>query len=976
MTSIDAGCDDRLVSDAISLIRRAWALYDKDYIAGCMSCAVYDTAWVSMVIKNDSNGKRWLFPESFDYLISTQSDDGSWKSGTPSHVDGILNTAASLLSLQRHRLEPLNTTSHALENIDGRIHLAASSLASQLKEWDVAETAHVGFEIIVPSLLQLLRAEDSSTNFEFDGGEVLQQIHGAKMSRFKPEMLYGPEASTAIHSLEAFIGKIDFDRLAHHKTNGSMMASPSSTAAYLIHASEWDEEAEVYLRRVIAEGAGKGSGSVPSAFPSAFFECTWIFSTMLSAGFSKVELGCNETEEMMTTLHLAFNNLRGLLGFAPGLPPDVDDTAQCIVCLNKFGRDALPEGMIKAFEAKTHFRTYASERNPSFTANCNVLSALLAQPNTTHYTNQILKVVEFLCNYWWENDGNIKDKWNVSHLYASLLAFQSITELLVQIENGKLEALSPNLQSKVNITLFQICFRALLETPNPHSIETTSYRVLILCKARRLPFFRPIRSYIDHDITLQVRLLRETSQTEIDSVTNHVWIEKVSYGSTLLTQGYKLAALKAASGCTDEIPLSSASIPDSSFEKGTAYVKLLQRTPLFESTPEWQVQASMLEASLFQPLLRNHRLNVFPRKNMAPDKYFDLIPLTWISCNNRTKAFASNHFLFEMMIISFLDFQADEFMEAVAGPAFKGQMDQLHRLIDDVCNTVESSLFTTPKRIKTSGQISNRDAEVQQLNTFPDQLFHKSNDHISEPSPCENEVYEILIQFVRHISNHPSVQSASRWDRTSTLRELRIYLHAHAKQSEDNDRLAQTRTQQLNGKSVSSRTRIQDSYFRWVSTTSADHTACTYSFAFAGCLLSTQSNGTETFSTTKTKYLAAAMCQHLASMCRMYNDYGSIARDKAECNLNSIDFDDFLGNDTNVKATTQTRKDTLFELAQCERSWFNATMERLGNEMKGSRNQRHMHILNMFCEVTDLYGQIYMVKDIASRMKADVNGTK
>lgn len=96
---------------------------------------------------------------------------------------------------------------------------------------------------------------------------------------------------------------------------------------------------------------------------------------------------------------------------APGLPPDVDDTAQCIVCLTKLGRDASPERMIETFEAQTHFRTYASERNPSFTANCNVLSALLAQSEASQYSDQILKIVEFLCNCWWESDGYIKDKW-------------------------------------------------------------------------------------------------------------------------------------------------------------------------------------------------------------------------------------------------------------------------------------------------------------------------------------------------------------------------------------------------------------------------------------------------------------------------------------------------------------------------------------------------------------------------------------
>lgn len=272
--------DGDLQSGAIELIQRAWERYDKDYTAGCMTCAIYDTAWISMVSKKVSDGKRWLFLESFDYLLSMQSEDGSWKvDGTPSHVDGILNTAASLLSLHRHRLEPLNDTVHALDDIERRIHLAATSLASQLTEWDVVATVHVGFEIIVPSLLDLLRAENLLPDFHFNGEVILRQLNSAKLSKFEPGMLYSRKASTAVHSLEAFIGKVDFDKLSHHKTNGSMMGSPSSTAAYLIHTSHWDDEVEAYLRHVIAAGAGKGSGAVPSAFPSAFFEYTWVSET-------------------------------------------------------------------------------------------------------------------------------------------------------------------------------------------------------------------------------------------------------------------------------------------------------------------------------------------------------------------------------------------------------------------------------------------------------------------------------------------------------------------------------------------------------------------------------------------------------------------------------------------------------------------------------------------------------------------------
>lgn len=116
---------------------------------------------------------------------------------------------------------------------------------------------HVGVEILVPALLTML--ENESIFLNFPGRKLLQGLNAVKLRCINPEMLYATP-TTFLHSLEAFIGTLNFDRVIHHKRLGSMMASPASTAAYLIHASTWDEEAERYIRKVIVEGEGKGVG--------------------------------------------------------------------------------------------------------------------------------------------------------------------------------------------------------------------------------------------------------------------------------------------------------------------------------------------------------------------------------------------------------------------------------------------------------------------------------------------------------------------------------------------------------------------------------------------------------------------------------------------------------------------------------------------------------------------------------------------
>lgn len=72
------------------------------------------------------------------------------------------------------------------------------------------------------------------------------------------------------------IGHLDFDRLQHRIVRGSMMASPSSTAAYLIHTSTWDDDAEAYLRRVTTRNGEYSRGGAPSACPSTHFELIWV----------------------------------------------------------------------------------------------------------------------------------------------------------------------------------------------------------------------------------------------------------------------------------------------------------------------------------------------------------------------------------------------------------------------------------------------------------------------------------------------------------------------------------------------------------------------------------------------------------------------------------------------------------------------------------------------------------------------------
>ena len=254
--------------------------YDSSYGLGSMTCSVYDTSWVACVSKTVYSHTQWLFPSSFTYLLESQLPDGSW----PAHkgeegsteIDGILSTMAALYCLTQHVKRPLRLRHLHKGGLENRLEEGTSRLKIMLGLWDVELCRAVGFEVLVPSLLDLLSKE--GIQLDFPGRKPLLSTRDQKLASIKPEVLYTNGSTTLLHSLEALHGYEDFsvEELAHHKVGGSMMASPAATASYLMRCRCWDDEAEAYIRLVISNGEGKASGGVPSAYPSTFFELTWV----------------------------------------------------------------------------------------------------------------------------------------------------------------------------------------------------------------------------------------------------------------------------------------------------------------------------------------------------------------------------------------------------------------------------------------------------------------------------------------------------------------------------------------------------------------------------------------------------------------------------------------------------------------------------------------------------------------------------
>ncbi|TLD04307.1 uncharacterized protein PgNI_12055 [Pyricularia grisea] len=696
-----------LASSAKDLIRRLSCISHEKYSFSTASCEPYNTAWVAMVTKETDGQKKWLFPECFYNLLKTQAKDGSWAYHPKSKTTGVLATAAALLALLKHLKEPLQVYDVSSEEVRKRIALATESLKIQLQNWDDAQsTNHIGVEIITPSLLAYLEQEDANMRFQFPAQAGLQKMYSAKMSLFKPECLYEQKVSTAAHSLEAFIGRIDFDRVSGHLWNGSMMASPSSTAVYLMYASVWDNEAEGFLRHVVAAGSGRGDGGVPGTFPTSYFEYSWSVVTLLQNGFSVQDLGSKELGVIADHLEAGFKQEGGIIGFAPRAP-DADDTAKGLMALDLMGRHISPDQMIKVFEGRNHFTTFGSERDPSLTSNCHVLLALLRQPIVSQYYPQITKTANFICEYWWKTQGHIRDKWHLSHMYPTMLMVEAFTELLHHLERSSalLENTGQKLLWRARICLFQACIRTLLDQDEDGSWEglpeQTSYAILALVEAQKSNLFNDI------NVQLQTAISRgaQSLKTRKVGAGEQGWTSKAAYRVEFVAEAYELAALNSAAlalgnKATDAGSDVAMPLAGPKFE---AYIGILKETHPFSELPAWKLRASLFESSLFVPLLHDQNEEF----KTSDDKYLDMIPFTWVICNNTSRFCLSTARLYDMMLASLQSAQAEQISHDGAATAAP-DMCELRQLMDTVFKQTPQT--EKPLPANTNGHAVNKPA--------------------------------------------------------------------------------------------------------------------------------------------------------------------------------------------------------------------------------------------------------------------------
>jgi hypothetical protein len=179
------------------------------------------------------------------------------------------------------------------------------------------------------------------------------------------------------------------------------------------------------------------------------------------------------------------------------------------------------------------------------------------------------------------------------------------------------------------------------------------------------------------------------------------------------------------------------------------------------------------------------------------------------------------------------------------------------------------------------------------------------------------------------------------------------------------------------------------SYFSWARGTGAIHTSCPMASRFFMCLISTMDRN---FESVQAQHLSSSVAQHLATMCRQYNDYGSIVRDAEENNLNSVNFAEFqpdtwvhdrmkgrssgegvAGGGSLANGKLRSAKQDLMAIAEFERKLMESSFAAL-KELSTSPGA--MDDLRVLVDVTDLFGQLYVARDVSTRKRASANAVE
>lgn len=523
--------------------------------------------------------------------------------------------------------------------------------------------------------------------------------------------------------------------------------------------------------------------------------------------------------------------------------------------------------------------------------------------------------------------------------YTMMLTVQSLAMLLRRWAQGLLPDVPRQLlMNRILPVLFGTTVETLQKQNEDgswglQSCETTAYAILCLTEVAPLPLCDCLLAAIQ----LAVKNGRAFLMQQINSwkEPDIVWRSRTAYGVGVIAEGYTLAAMKIS---PDNLTFGKVIEDICSITKPSLRtIQEISHLPFFAGMPDWLVRACIVEGYLHLPIYDKARQAVVTHE-VKQQRHFNILPFALIASSRLMGACIAPDVNVAFMVACALAYEVDHYMEDIVGGLEGVEAQELQNVVHEI---FEKPCIDLPKKSRTECIFEHPGSGSQRLQYL-------------------DTVKITLHRGISWVLNHPKILSSSNYDQGILRREFKASYMDQITSVYESSSLATSR------KTQHTSNLLQEPYHRWVHTTASSHVAGSALLAFLICLLGASMNGQECFQSAEAKYLAQDLSMHLSSLARMENDIGSVARDRKEHNLNSVDFPEFDTGTTEEEDDLQKKLEQLKRLAAYERDCAKMAFAKL-SEL--GLHERVVEGLKFFCNAVDLFGEIYAMEDISPSLE-------
>ncbi|PVH92485.1 hypothetical protein DM02DRAFT_677472 [Periconia macrospinosa] len=586
----------------------------------------------------------------------------------------------------------------------------------------------------------------------------------------------------------------------------------------------------------------------------------------------------------------------------------------------------------------------------SLDESCRALKDLLQRPSLSDNMMEVKVLIESISEIWWNGT------WGTTVCFSPFYAFMLFAQSFRIIYQSKeiCSRLSADfIDNRGPIMILQMASQILAGQNSDGSwgkgtfvcLETAALALLALCSMNQFPFLGIISMDIRHAVEYgrQSLMMLTLSKNGAPRGKSFLWKGCTAHACQNIKEAY---ILSASAQClsfhiSEDLP---SILKQEASKKALSLASFFHSLPALKKAGFFKLKAGAMESAYYVAKLKTMRNDIFPVTNAKEmDKYFDYIPIMWAISSIVRDAFVPPVLIWDISVLSMYIFLVDEYMEGFVAQFTAMELWELRLNIESIFASNEG--YAAPSMKEGTQSVRVREAS------------------------------DVFYKWATYHMTYSGLISASTTDRLSLRIESKNYLLHHLTQLADNQRLGT----QIRFSSTKRFESPSMGFAPWLHLVGSGHIGAPIGLVwFAACVgHRIRGPGKDCFSTVKQKLMVWNANSHAGKQLRMFNDYGSVARDAAESNLNSINFPEFFSMEAAGDEVgddwfrVSQRKNILLDAALYERSCTDREMNELYAELKkdGKVGERLVQWVETYYAGGDLFSDLYLLRDVTNTTK-------